>query len=207
LTIKYPYLLFSTGVTCLHFGYDSNYKTLHGNTFNKKYWQYLQNKEKHPPWHQGRTSYSKKGEKQIVPTNMRVGISHNVGNDRKNIRKTFQPNNGSFFSEKLDRLLMSSNDGGEKAAASPGVIRNVRKRWINKSPFTGRQSSSEPNLFHVPIIQYSSLTGPAFVTEGENNHFIAAAGTTAVLLCKVTNLRNYTVSVLLRDQLNLICPQ
>ena len=73
-------------------------------------------------------------------------------------------------------------------------IAHARRRGARGSGF---------DLLDVPPIQYSSLTGPAFVTKGESDQFVSAAGTTAVLLCKISNLHNYTVSPNLINPTNL----
>lgn len=60
---------------------------------------------------------------------------------------------------------------------------------------SGSQSSlgsNFPGLMGAPPIQYSSLSGPAFVP-GVKEDFTAVAGATAILSCRIRNLHNYTV--------------
>ena len=52
--------------------------------------------------------------------------------------------------------------------------------------------SNSPDLSGAPPIQYSSLKGPAFISN--TREFSAVAGTTAILSCMIRNLHNYTVS-------------
>ena len=49
-----------------------------------------------------------------------------------------------------------------------------------------------PGLQGAPPIQYSSLTGPHFASNGTTAKVLE--GSTAVLTCSVRNLRNYTVN-------------
>lgn len=58
-----------------------------------------------------------------------------------------------------------------------------------------REASSDdfPGLLGAPPIQYSSLSGPAFLTLPQQT-YTAVAGATAVLTCTIRNLHNYTVS-------------
>ena len=54
-------------------------------------------------------------------------------------------------------------------------------------------SSQSPGLHGAPPIQYSSLSGPSFVSGSEQN-LTVVAGTSALLTCTIRNLHNHTVS-------------
>lgn len=66
-----------------------------------------------------------------------------------------------------------------------------------------------PGLLEAPPIQYSSLSGPAFVTEDVDESSLAVEGATAVLTCTIRNLHNYTVcctmKITVKSAVLLVC--
>lgn len=62
-----------------------------------------------------------------------------------------------------------------------------------KKDSSGSSDMEFPGLFGAPPIQYSSLSGPSFVSDSREE-YSAVAGTTAILTCTIRNLHNHTVS-------------